>query len=33
VRPRSQHLDAIAALRSMGKREAAARLKVLKGRA
>ena len=32
VRPRSQHLDAIAALRSMGKREVAARLTVLKGR-
>ena len=32
VRPRTQHLHAIAALRSMGKREAAARLKDLKGR-
>lgn len=33
VRPRSQHLDAIAGLRSVGKREVATRLKVLKGRA
>ena len=33
VRPRSQHLHAIAALRSMGKREVVARLKVLKGHA